>query len=52
LKQFKEFDNMTVIETNGILIAAADIALPVKNGDIQTFRIAIVPHNLDYKIFN
>ena len=44
LKKEKNFNNMVVVEINGILSAAADIALSVGKNECQIFRIAVIPH--------
>ncbi|MCL2555437.1 MAG: hypothetical protein FWE03_00260 [Firmicutes bacterium] len=51
LKEDKEFADITAVETNGFLVALADIAMPDKKGEAQAFRIAIVPYKPDYSKF-
>ena len=45
LKQ--DYDNLTVAEINGTFFAAADIAIPRKQGDCQSFRIVVIPNRID-----
>ena len=45
LKSEKGFNSLVSVEINGCLSAAADIALPGKDGDCDVFRIAVVPHD-------
>ena len=46
LKNEKDFNGLVSAEINGCFSAAADIALPGKDGDCDVFRIAVVPHDM------
>ena len=51
----KERSGLVSIEIDGYLLAAADIAIPVKKGNSQSFRILVVPQNIEngkYKFNN
>jgi len=44
LRNDEGYKAMTAADINGIISAAADVALP-KDGGVQIFRIAVVPYD-------
>jgi len=51
LKNEPEFKGITSVETNGFLVAIADIAMPDKKGEVVSYRIVIVPSKPDTSSF-
>lgn len=46
LKKDDSFKDVVAVETDGIAVALADIALPTSGGGVQSFRITVVPQNV------
>ena len=45
LKKEEGFSGLVSVEIDGCKSAAADIAVPKRNGTCDVYRITIVPHN-------
>lgn len=48
----KETNGLTVAEINGTFFAAADIAIPRKQDDCQSFRIVVIPQHIDKELLD
>ena len=51
LKNDEKINGITVTINDGYLIAATDVAMLDISGNCQAFRIAVIPHKLDYRVF-
>ncbi|MCL2860905.1 MAG: hypothetical protein FWE22_00615 [Firmicutes bacterium] len=51
LKEDSDYSNVLAVKKDGLLFAGADVALLDSKNDLQTFRIFIIPHKLDYSVF-